>query len=173
MPKYLNPRASSPYGGPAEVSSDAWPEPHWTARAGTISANIVAYFSKWKDHPALPARPYSERHGDIFLPDLDEAQSERDEIPRYRLRQDGVINATPAPAGHEFDFAFWPLKGSLWNFEPINDSARRVHRYRLRYGNVTVMPGIPYDQRTGRLVLPLELFIPSRENPPASVRTVA
>jgi hypothetical protein len=177
MPKYLSTKDRSPYGGPAEVIvDDAWPGPHLVAREGDeIGAAIIAYVKKFKDHPDFPASPFSERHGEVHLPDLDKPQPEFDERPRYRLRDAGAVNAMPAPAGFEFDFDFWPPHGQMRNYEPINESARRVHKFRVRYGNRPSLPGQPYDRARRQLVLPpqYKLDIFTTENVPAYLRASA
>jgi hypothetical protein len=176
MPKYLSTKDVSPYGGPAEVICDGWPGPHLVAREGdAIGEAIIAYVKRFKDHPDFPASPYSERHGEIFLPDLDQPQPETDERPRYRLKEIGVVNSMPAPAGFEFDFDFWPPHGQLRNYEPINESARRVHKFRLKYANRPSLPRQPYDSARQQLVLPpqykLDIFY--TENVPANLRVSA
>jgi hypothetical protein len=177
MPIFHSTKDRSVYGGPAEVTvDDGWPGPDLIARPNdNIGAAIIAYAAKFKDHPDFPASPYSERHGEIFLPDLDQPQPPHDERPRYRLKDTGAINSMSAPAGFEFDFDYWPPQGQIWNYVPVNDSARRVHKYRTRYGNRRVLPGQPYDRERRVLVLPREdkLNRVEYENPPFGARGAA
>jgi len=90
MPKYLSTKDRSPYGGPAEVICDGWPGPDLVAREGdAIGEVIIEYVKKFKGRAGFPASPYSERHGEVHLPNLDQPEPEYDERPRYRLRDVG------------------------------------------------------------------------------------
>jgi hypothetical protein len=113
-----------------------------------LGAKILEYAAKWKNHQDFPESPWSDRHGEVFLRDLDKPEEPDDEEPLYR-----VVAATAfiGPALYERG-AVVPFSGWIKNMsdvEPENESARRVFSYATRYGPGRNLTTAPYN--AGRL----------------------
>jgi len=130
MATFLNPRGhKTPLGEFPTVSvDDGWPEPHLLARPNdAIGAAIIEFAKKWRGHPNLQQSPWDDRTGSINLLPPDQPRPETDPVPRYRLKEFGVLGASVYAAGAELDYPGWPTRPSL--LEPMNESATRVLDY--------------------------------------------
>jgi hypothetical protein len=157
MSKFVDPNKKTPFGDLQEVVCDTWPEPHLMAREGDVTAaSIIAYAAKWKGHKDFPAAPWDPRRGEVNLRDLDTPQPPAtDDPPRYRLKAYGFVNGALYEAGTEIRFDHWLNQRNLnltANFEPLNETARLIHRYTTEFLHGRQMPGAPYT--LGKLNLP-------------------
>lgn len=156
MSKFLNPNRKTPFGEPEETICDTWPAPGLVAREGDpIGAAIIEYRDRWAGHPDFPEAPWDPRRGEINLRDLNAPAAAEDEPPRYRLKAFAGVNGVLYSEGAEITFEHWLNRNNsnlTSTLEPINDSARLVHAYTLKFLNGRQMPGLPFS--LGKLTLP-------------------
>jgi hypothetical protein len=141
------------YGSHPEVSVDSWPDPerHGARPGDQIGAAILAYVVANSGHENFPASPWSDRHGDIHLPDnLDEPPPEADPLPRWRLLEPAFLGPVLYSKGDEVNFPGWPIHP--WAVEPVNSSAEKVLSYQTRFGSNRKLAGLAHSGR--RLNLP-------------------
>jgi hypothetical protein len=151
LPVFLDPtRHKNAFGEYQTVDvPDSWPAPHHRPRErDTLGEKIVAYAAQHRNHPNFPSSPWSTRHGEIFLPDLDEPEELHDEMPKYRVKDAAAfIGCVMYTEGQIVPFAGWPANMSA--LEPANQSAERVVRYAIKYGAGRNLVGQPWS--AGRL----------------------
>jgi hypothetical protein len=153
MPVYLDKsKHRTAYGSHPEVSVDTWPDPdRHAARPGDeIGSAILAYVLANSGHANFPASPWSDRHGDIHLPNLDEPQPETDPIPVWRLLEDAFLGPSLYLKGQQVPWSGWPIHA--WTVEPVNTSAEKVLAYLEKYGTNRKLAGQPHQ--SGRLFFP-------------------
>jgi len=153
MPTFLDPtKHKTPFGTYPEISVDTgWPEQHHVARPrDAIGEAIISYRDRWQDHENFPASPWSPRHGEIHLPNLDAQQPETDPVPLYRLNEAAFVGPVLYEKNHLAPYAGWPAHP--FTLEPVNYSAERVLRFMTRFGAGQKLPGMPHQ--SGRLNFP-------------------
>jgi hypothetical protein len=150
---FLDPSRKTPLGEFAEVILDEeWPSPDLIARPrDELAQRVLDYAALYRSHPAFPPSPWSNRRGDIHLPNLDEPQPETDEVPKYRVKSAAAfIGCNLFSSGMTASFAGWPV--DPFNLEAVNESAELVLAYQSRYGTNRKLSGQPHQ--SGRLNFP-------------------
>ena len=101
--------------------------------------------------------------------------NELDEQPRYKIINEPVClnSGVIWPVGSELAVLGW-LPGRGANFEPLNESARRIHRYQSARQALYGLPDSPFESKFGRIFLPwTNMFDPSRPDRRALLDTDA
>ena len=164
MASFLNPRGHKNALGefPSVEVSDGWPANHLVARANDkIGQSIIDFANQWRGHPNFPASHWDDRSGTIALIPPDQARPEKDEMPFYRIKENGFLGPNLYNARDEVKFSGWPKFPS--NLEALNQSAKLVLVYQSRYGAGGTLPGQPHTAE-GVLNLPSPVGVGTPQN---------
>ena len=164
MATFLNSRGHKNVLGeyPSVDVPDGWPEPHLIARPRDEQGQrILDFAALYRSHPDFPASPWDPRVGDISLVPPDQPRPEKDEMPFYRIKENGFLGPNLYNARDEVKFSGWPKFPS--NLEALNQSAKLVLVYQSRYGAGGTLPGQPHTAE-GVLNLPSPAGVGTPQN---------
>jgi hypothetical protein len=163
MSSFINPKGLKNALGeyPTVDVPEGWPAAHLVARPRDEQGQrILDFAALYRSHPDFPPSPWDPRVGDISLIPPDQSRPEKDEMPFYRIKENGFLGPNLYNARDEVKFSGWAKFPS--NLEALNQSAKLVLAYQSRYG-AGRLPGQPHTAE-GVLNLPSPALFGTPQN---------